>query len=214
MSVSNALVPFFSLIMVVGMVMAGFTTYSESAEGGGKLQGKKVAILVADGFEQAELLEPRQALEAADAKITVVSPEQEKVRAWNEKEWGKTIPVDMPLASAKADQFDALLLPGGVMNPDKLRMNPDAVKFVKAFVQAGKPIAAICHGPWTLIEADAVRGRQLTSWPSLKTDIRNAGGTWTDKEVVVDHGLVTSRKPADIPAFNREMIQLFAQQPK
>jgi len=185
------------------------TTQAPSKDEG--LQGKRVAILVADGFEQSELMEPKKALEAAGAKTSIVSPESSHVKAWHDKEWGQSIPVDVPLASAKAEQFDALLLPGGVMNPDKLRMTGDAVKFVKAFIDAGKPVAAICHGPWTLIEADGVRGRKLTSWPSLKTDIRNAGGTWVDEEVVADKGLVTSRKPADIPAFNREMIRTFAQ---
>jgi len=125
------------------------------------------------------------------------------------KEWGNEVPVDVSLDSAKADEFDALLLPGGVMNPDQLRMNPKAVEFVKHFTDSGKPVAAICHGPWTLVEAGAVRGHTMTSWPSLKTDLKNAGATWVDKEVVNDHGLVTSRKPDDIPAFNREMIRLF-----
>ncbi len=169
-----------------------------------------MAILVADGFEQSELFDPKTALDAAGAKTTIISPEAKSVKGWNEKAWGKSIGVDVSLNKAKADQYDALLLPGGVMNPDKLRMTPEAVGFVKSFVDAGKPIAAICHGPWTLIETGAIRGRKLTSWPSLKTDIHNAGGTWTDQEVVVDKGLVTSRKPADIPAFNREMIKMFA----
>jgi len=176
----------------------------------GKLKGKRVAILVADGFEQVELDQPRKALEEAGAKTLIVSPQSGQVKAWNSTDWGEKLPVDVPLKDAKAEQFDALLLPGGVMNPDKLRMDPKAVEFVKEFFEEGKPVAAICHGPWTLVEAGAVRGRTLTSWPSLKTDIRNAGGTWEDKEVVVDHGLVTSRKPADIPAFNRRMIEDFA----
>jgi protease I len=175
------------------------------------LQGKKVAILVTDGFEQSELLEPRKALDEAGAKTQVVSPADKKVKGWNHKEWGQEVPVDVPLNSAKADEFDALLLPGGVMNPDQLRMDPKAVEFVKKFTDAGKPVAAICHGPWTLIEAGAVRGRTLTSWPSLKTDLKNAGANWVDKEVVNDQGLVTSRKPDDIPAFNREMIRLFGE---
>lgn len=175
----------------------------------GSLKAKRVAILVANGFEQSELMEPRKALNAAGAKTTIVSPESKEVKGWKDKDWGDTIAVDMPLQSAKAEHFDALLLPGGVMNPDTLRMNSDAVNFVKAMGTAGKPVAAICHGPWTLIDADLVRGKTLTSWPSLKTDIRNAGGKWVDEEVVVDKGLVTSRKPADIPAFNRAMIELF-----
>jgi protease I len=175
------------------------------------LQGKKVAILVTDGFEQSELLEPRMALDQAGAKTQVVSPAGKKVKGWNHKEWGSEVPVDVALDSAKAEEFDALLLPGGVMNPDQLRMNPKAVEFVQRFTDAGKPVAAICHGPWTLIEAGAVRGRTLTSWPSLKTDLKNAGAIWVDKEVVSDQGLVTSRKPDDIPAFNREMIRLFGE---
>ncbi|HEX4784220.1 MAG TPA: type 1 glutamine amidotransferase domain-containing protein [Candidatus Sulfotelmatobacter sp.] len=175
------------------------------------LQGKKVAILVTDGFEQVELLEPRKALDEAGATTKVVSPAGKKVKGWNHKEWGNEVPVDVALESAKAEEFDALLLPGGVMNPDNLRMDPKAVSFVKQFTDAGKPVAAICHGPWTLVEAGAVRGRTITSWPSLKTDLKNAGANWVDKEVVSDQGLVTSRKPDDIPAFNREMIRLFAE---
>lgn len=205
---------FFPLIVCVVLMTVAAMAFAASAKSPAtkeNLQGKRVAILVADGFEQSELMEPRKALDAAGAKTSIVSPESGSVKGWSDKEWGRSVSVDVSLASAKADQFDALLLPGGVMNPDKLRMNADAVKFVKAFVEAGKPVAAICHGPWTLVEADAVRGRKLTSWPSLKTDIRNAGGTWTDAEVVVDKGLVTSRKPADIPAFNRAMIQAFTQ---
>jgi len=175
------------------------------------LQGKKVAILVTDGFEQSELLEPKKALEQAGSKTQVVSPASKKVKGWNHTEWGQEVPVDVPLDSANPEQFDALLLPGGVMNPDHLRMNPKAVEFVKHFTDAGKPVAAICHGPWTLIEAGAVRGRTMTSWPSLKTDLKNAGANWVDKEVVTDRFLVTSRKPDDIPAFNLEMIRLFAE---
>ena len=177
----------------------------------GNLQGKKVAILVTDGFEQVELLEPRKALDEAGAKTQVVSPAGKKVKGWNSKEWGNEIPVDISLDSANPEEFDALLLPGGVMNPDKLRTIPQAVEFVKHFADAGKPVAAICHGPWTLLEAGVLRGRTLTSWPSLKTDLKNAGANWVDKEVVNDQGLVTSRKPDDIPAFNREMIRLFGE---
>ena len=176
----------------------------------GTLQGKKVAILVTNGFEESELLEPRKALDEAGANTQVVSPAGKKVKGWNHKEWGNEVHVDVALDSARAEEFDALLLPGGVMNPDNLRMDPKAVEFVKRFTDTGKPVAAICHGPWTLIEAGAVRGRTLTSWPSLKTDLKNAGATW-DKEVVSDQGLVTSRKPDDIPAFNREMIRLFGE---
>ncbi len=176
------------------------------------LKGKKVAILVTDGFEQVELLEPRKALDEAGATTLVVSPANDKVKGWNTKDWGNEVPVDVPLEEAKASDFHALLLPGGVMNPDHLRMNPKAVSFVKQFTDAGKPVAAICHGPWTLIEAAAVNGHTMTSWPSLKTDLKNAGANWQDKEVIRDGKLVTSRKPDDIPAFNREMIQMFAQE--
>ncbi len=176
------------------------------------LKGKRVAILVTDGFEQAELLEPRKALDEAGATTLVVSPAKDKVKGWNTKEWGNEVPVDVPLEEAKASDFHALLLPGGVMNPDHLRMNPKAVSFVKQFTDAGKPVAAMCHGPWTLIEAGAVNGHTMTSWPSLKTDLKNAGANWQDKEVIRDGKLVTSRKPDDIPAFNREMIQMFAQE--
>jgi protease I len=176
------------------------------------LQGKKVAILVADGFEQVELTEPRKALDQAGAKTAIVSPAEGKVKGWNHTEWGDQLPVDVPLQQANPQDYDALLLPGGVMNPDKLRANPAAVRFVKSFVDAGKPIAAICHGPWTLIEAGAVRGKKMTSWPSLQTDLKNAGADWVDQQVVNDGNLVTSRKPDDIPAFNQEMVELFAHQ--
>jgi protease I len=176
-----------------------------------QLNGKRVAILVENGFEQVEMTEPRKALQAAGAKTQIVSPVQGQVKGWNHTEWGDTFPVDLPLENARPEDFDALMLPGGVMNPDKLRMNPKAVQFVRAFFDAGKPIAAICHAPWMLVEPDIVRGRTLTSWPSLQTDIRNAGGHWVDQEVVTDNGLVTSRKPDDIPAFNRKMIEEFAE---
>jgi len=175
------------------------------------LSGKRIAILATDGVEQAELTEPRKALDDAGATTVVVSPKEGKLKGWQHDQWGDEIPVDRVLSQASADDFDALLLPGGVMNPDRLRMDKQAVQFVKAFFHAGKPVAAICHGPWLLVEADAVRNRALTSWPSLQTDIRNAGGDWVDREVVTDMGLVTSRKPADIPAFNRKMIEEFAE---
>ena len=175
------------------------------------LNGKKVAILVDQGFEQVELIKPRKALDKAGAETKVVSPQEGEVRGWNMKRWGKSIAVDVPLDSADPSHFDALLLPGGVMNPDKLRMNPKAVDFVKHFIDSGKPVAAICHGPWLLVETGGVQGRTLTSWPSLRTDIRNAGGNWVDEEVVSDAGLVTSRKPDDIRAFNRKMIEEFAE---
>jgi protease I len=176
------------------------------------LQGKKIAILVTDGFEQVELTEPRKALDQAGAKTAIVSPAEGKVKGWNHTEWGDKLPVDVPLQQANPKDYDALLLPGGVMNPDKLRMDPAAVRFVKSFVDAGKPIAAICHGPWTLIEAGGVRGKKMTSWPSLQTDLKNAGANWVDQQVVNDGNLVTSRKPDDIPAFNQEMVKLFAHQ--
>jgi protease I len=175
------------------------------------LIGKKVAILVDEGFEQVELIKPRKALDRAGASTQVISPKENEVRGWNMKKWGKFVAVDVPLESANPADYDALLLPGGVMNPDKLRMNPKAVQFIKHFIDSSKPVAAICHGPWTLIEAGGVQGRTLTSWPSLQTDIRNAGGNWVDQEVVTDQGLVTSRKPDDIPAFNKKVIEEFAE---
>jgi protease I len=173
------------------------------------LVGLKVAILVTDGFEQVELTEPRKALDQAGARTQIVSPKDGQVRGWKFTDWGENLPVDVKLDGAKAEDFDALLLPGGVMNPDELRTLPKAVAFAKAFLDAGKPVASICHGPWTIIETGAARGRRLTSWPSLKTDLRNAGADWVDQEVVVDRNLVTSRKPDDIPAFNPTMIALF-----
>ena len=175
-----------------------------------KLKGLKVAILVTDGFEQVELTRPQRALDVAGAETQIVSPKTDRVRGWNFTEWGEEFPVDVPLARTSAQEFDALLLPGGVMNPDILRMQPNAVEFVKAFFDLNKPVAVICHGPWTVIEAGAANGRRIASWPSLKTDLRNAGAEWADEEVVVDGNLVSSRKPDDIPAFNREMIELFA----
>jgi len=175
------------------------------------LQGVKVAILVTDGFEQVELTEPRKALDQAGAQTRVVSPKNGKVKAWKFTEWGDELPVDVALDSARPEDFDALLLPGGVINPDKLRMEPKAVQFVKSFFDAKKPVAAICHEPWTIVEAGAARGRKVTSWPSLKTDLKNAGAEWVDQEVVADGNLVTSRKPDDIPAFNRAINELFGQ---
>jgi protease I len=176
-----------------------------------QLKGRRVAALVANGFEQAELLEPKKALEEAGARVEVISPEQGEVKGWNHTDWGERVKVDRRLEDARADEYDALLLPGGVMNPDKLRMNRHAVEFVKQLAAAGKPIAVICHGPWTLVEADVVRGVRMTSWPSVKTDLVNAGANWVDEEVVVDRGIVSSRKPADLPAFNRKMIEEFAE---
>ena len=176
-----------------------------------KLDGLRVAILATNGFEQSELLEPRKALDKAGATTEIVSPEDDAIRGWNHKEWGQSVDVDQPLDEVDPKDYDALVLPGGVMNPDRLRMNPEAVAFVKAFFDAGKPVAAICHGPWTIVEAGKARGHRMTSWPSLQTDIRNAGGEWVDAEVVRDDTLVTSRKPDDLPAFNREMLALFGE---
>jgi protease I len=177
---------------------------------GGNLSGKRVAILVADGFEQVEMTEPRKALDQSGAKTSIVSPAGSKVKGWQHTEWGDSFPVDVSLSSADPTDFDALLLPGGVMNPDRLRMMPEAVRFAKSFFDAGKPVAAICHGPWMLVETGAARGRTLTSYPSIKTDLKNAGANWVDREVVEDNGIVTSRKPDDIPAFNQKMIEVFA----
>jgi len=173
------------------------------------IKGLKVAILITDGFEEVEMVEPRKALQEAGAETRIVSPKDKQVRSWRFKEWGTEFPVDVSLEQAKPQDFQALLLPGGVINPDKLRMLPKAVDFVRAFFDAGKPVAAICHGPWSVIEAGAAKGRRIASWPSLKTDLRNAGAQWVDQEVVVDGNLVSSRNPDDIPAFNREMIKLF-----
>lgn len=175
-----------------------------------KLKGKKVAILVADGFEQVELTEPKKALEQAGAITEIVSPAEPQVQGWDHDEKADLFDVDMPLSRARSDDYDALLLPGGVRNPDQLRTMTRAVEFIDGFFATGKPVAAICHAPWTLIDSEKVRGRKLTSWPSLKSDLINAGAEWVDREVVVDNGLVTSRKPADIPVFNERMIEEFA----
>jgi protease I len=174
------------------------------------LTGLTVAILVAEGFEQVEMTEPRKALQDAGAKTVLISPETGNVLAFNHHDKGESFPVDLALDKAKPSDYDALLLPGGALNPDMLRTLPKAVGFVEAFFEADKPVAAICHASWTLIEADVVRGRTLTSWPSIATDLRNAGADWVDREVVVDDNLVTSRKPDDIPVFNKEMLALFA----
>jgi protease I len=180
----------------------------------GKLDGKKVAILVAtEGIEQVELVEPRKALEEAGATVELVSTETGEAQAFNHLDKADTFPIDHAAKDVSADDYDGLMLPGGVANPDALRMDQDAVKLVRAFFDAGKPVAAICHAPWTLVEADVVRGRKLTSWPSLQTDIRNAGGEWVDQKVVVDQGLVTSRKPDDLPAFNTKMVEEFCEGP-
>jgi len=175
------------------------------------LKGKTVAILATDGFEQSELMQPKLALEEAGAKTQVVSPADKKIKGWNHKDWGEEVPVDVPLKSADPSKYDALLLPGGVANPDALRIIPEAVKFVRSFFDSRKPIASICHGPWMLVEADIAQDHTMTSWPSLRTDIRNAGGNWVDEEVVQDGQITTSRKPEDIPAFVREMLKSFAE---
>ena len=171
-----------------------------------ELNGLKVAILVAEGFEQVELEQPREALDMAGAQTQIVSPATSRVQGWNHFDKGALLEVNVPLEQARAQDFDALVLPGGVANPDQLRVLPKAVQFVRAFFDAGKTVAAICHGPWILIDAGVVRGREITSWPSLRADLSNAGAQWVDREVVVDKGLISSRKPADIPAFNRELL--------
>ena len=175
-----------------------------------ELLGKRIAILATDRFEEAELAEPRRALlEAGADAADVIAPHAGSIQGMNHDEVGHKIPVDRTLDEARPEQYDALLLPGGVANPDRLRMDETAVRFIRTIYDQRKPIAAICHGPWTLIEADIVRGRTVTSWPSLKTDLKNAGATWVDREVVIDGGLVTSRKPDDIPAFNKAIIETF-----
>jgi protease I len=176
-----------------------------------KLSGKKVAALFTDGVEQVEFTDPKKALEDAGATVTVVSNKSGEIKGWDHDHWGQTFTADMTCDKASADDFDALLIPGGVMNPDKMRLDDKAVLFVRRFVEQGNPVAAICHGPWLLVEAGVVKGRTLTSYPSLQTDIRNAGGTWVDQEVVTDKGLVTSRNPKDLPAFDRKMVEEFAE---
>jgi protease I len=175
------------------------------------LRGVRVAILATDGFEQSELMEPRQALDAAGAETEVIALKPGKVRGWKMKEWGDEVDVDQALDAADPEDYDALLLPGGVINADALRIQPKAIKFVKSFFDDGKPVGVICHAPWALIESGVARGHRMTSWPSLKTDLTNAGAQWVDEEVVVDGKLVTSRKPDDIPAFNREITRLFSE---
>jgi protease I len=168
---------------------------------------RRVAILTENGFEQSELVSPREALEKAGHVVEIVSPQRGKVKAWDKDHWGVELQVDKHVTDVTVDDYDALLLPGGVLNPDKLRMDHDSVLFVKDFFQSGKVVAAICHGPQMLIEANVVEGRQLTSYPSIRVDIVNAGGLWVDQEVVVDSGLVTSRKPDDLEAFNRKLLE-------
>jgi protease I len=176
-----------------------------------RLQGKRVAVLATDGFEQVELERPVQALREAGAQVEIVSPKGGQIQGFNHFDKGHMVQVDRELAQANADDYDAIVLPGGVINPDQLRLQPRAIEFIHAFVEADKPIAAICHGPWTLINAEGVEGRRMTSWPSLEIDLRNAGAQWVDEEVVVDRGLVTSRKPDDLPAFCAKMIEEIAE---
>lgn len=175
------------------------------------LNGKRVAIVVANGFEQIEMTDPRDALENAGATTELVSIESDEVKGWNHTEWGDTFAVDVPIDEADPDEYDALLLPGGVMNPDKLRRDERVQKFVRSFFEEGKPVASICHGPWTLIDAGVAKGRRMTSYHSIQADLKNAGVEWVDEEVVVDQGLVTSRNPDDLPAFNEKMIEEFAE---
>ncbi|MGC2402112.1 MAG: type 1 glutamine amidotransferase domain-containing protein [Acidobacteriaceae bacterium] len=177
----------------------------------GKLQGKRIAIVATDGFEEVELTEPRKALEAAGAKVDIISPKEGQIRGWKFTEWGDSVKVDKTLEQAKPADYDGLVLPGGQINPDKLRIEPRAVTFVRDFFNSGRPVGAICHGPWLLVEAAVVKRKTLTSWPSIRTDIRNAGGHWVDEEVVTDGNLTTSRKPDDLPAFNERLIREFSQ---
>jgi protease I len=175
------------------------------------LQGKKIAFLATDGVEQVELTEPWKALEDAGADVGLISLKPGEIQGFHKREKGDTFPVDVTVSEADASEYDGLVLPGGVVNPDVLRTDEDAVRFTRTFFEQGKPVAAICHGPWMLVEADVVRGRRVTSWPSVKTDLRNAGAEWVDEKCVVDGGLVTSRKPDDIPAFNEKIIEEFAE---
>ena len=177
----------------------------------GQLDGKKVAILVADGFEQVEMTKPREALDQAGAETKIVSPKSGKIQGMHHADKGDKFDVDLTLDEARPDKFDALLIPGGVHNPDTMRTNQKALGFARHFFRESKPVAVICHGPQLLINADLVRGRKMTSWPAIQVDMRNAGARWVDEEVVVDNGLVSSRKPDDIPAFNRKMIEEFAE---
>ncbi len=176
-----------------------------------KLNGKKVAILATDGFEQSELQEPHKALLNHGAKVDIISLKKGKIKGWKDKNWGDEVEANVSIDEAKSGNYDALVLPGGVMNPDKLRMNRDVVNLVTDFLEQGKPIAAICHGPWTLIETNKIKGRKMTSYESIKTDLINAGVKWVDEEVVVDKGLVTSRTPKDLPAFCKKMVEEIAE---
>ena len=178
-----------------------------------RLDGRRVAVLATDGFEQSELEKPVEALKAAGATVEVVSPKTGQIQGMEHQDKGRMAVVDRELKNARSSDYDALVLPGGVANPDSLRLEPAAIAFVRSFAEAKKPIAAICHGPWTLINAEAVHGRRMTSWPSLEADLKNAGADWVDQEVVVDRGMVTSRKPSDLPAFCAKMIEEFAEGP-
>ena len=172
------------------------------------LDGRKIAMIATDGFEQSELLEPKANLEKAGARVMVLSLKMGEIKGWDHTDWGTNVRVDGLVKEARPDAFDALVLPGGVMNPDKLRVDKDVVSFVKQFVESGKPVAAICHGPWTLIEAGVVKGRTMTSWPSVATDLKNAGAKWVDMEVAVDGNIITSRKPEDIAAFSKAIVDM------
>lgn len=176
-----------------------------------ELKNMKVAILATDGFEQSELMKPKEALEEAGAIVKIISSKTGSIKGWKDKNWGDAVKVDMDLGTAQAKEFEALVLPGGVINPDQLRIDNDAIDFIKAFVSDNKPIAAICHGPWTLINAGAVKDKTMTSWPSIKEDLKNAGAQWVDKEVVIDGKIITSRNPDDLPAFNKAIIQVFSE---
>ncbi|PWK80247.1 protease I [Mucilaginibacter oryzae] len=171
------------------------------------LSNRKVAMLTEEGFEQVELTSPKEALEKAGATVHIISPQSGRIKAWNNTDWGIEVEVDRNLSDVSADDYDALVLPGGVLNPDKLRQNAEAVAFASSFLEDGKPVAAICHGPQLLIETGLLDGKRLTSYPSLQTDLKNAGADWVDEEVVVDHGLVTSRRPDDLEAFNQKVIE-------
>ena len=173
------------------------------------LTGRRIAILATDGFEQSELTEPKYLLEEAGAQTDVIAPgDADEIKGWSDGNWGKAVVVDVPLADAKVEQYDALVLPGGVMNPDKLRLHEEAIELIREFGRSGRPLAAICHGPWTLIDAGLAKGKHLTSWPTLRVDLENAGARWEDREVIVDGSLITSRKPDDIPAFTRALIHM------
>lgn len=177
----------------------------------GMLNNRKIAILTENGFEESELLSPKKALEEAGATVHIISPEKDKVRAMKDHQWSVEVKVDKKISEVHADDYDGLMLPGGVINPDKLRTNSEAITFIQDFFKSGKPVAAICHGPQTLISAGVVKGRKMTSYPSIKQDMINAGVNWVDEEVVVDQGLVTSRSPKDLPAFNAKIIEEFAE---